>query len=132
MFVTKMRYYVPIFETQIDGDNYALKTYENNLPHETMIKAEMLSFWNKSDIRQYLNTDLKEKVTALKLSFTHKNNQLIAIVNVICPKNTYFTEKLRQHVIDFLDGQMCDGWGECFFGFNNIMTAHDGTKFIVE
>lgn len=31
-----------------------------------------------------------------------------------------------------IDAQFSDGWGEGFFGYINIMTAPDGTKFIVE
>ena len=42
----------------------------------------------------------------------------------------FYIFNVFHNIVDFLDGQMCDGWGECFFGFNNIMTAPDGTKFI--
>lgn len=127
-------YRIPIREVLLDGEMCPIEDYETNLPHKQQIADELVSDWRKSDILQYFNDDVKSKLERLDIVVIedHTTKELYARIAVIGKLGVRFTRNLKDKIVDELDGQMSDGWGEGIFGYNNIMTAPDGTKFMIE
>lgn len=126
-------YHIPVDETTLDQDLNPITTFDANLPHEKAITKMLLSEWKKSNPLQYFPEEIRKKIHKLDMQIqVNKNKSMEAIVIAHGEPRTYFTEKLRHQIWDLLDGQMSDGWGECIFGYNNIMTDENGQKYIIE
>ena len=131
--MSQLHYIIPLRETIIDNDCSAINEFDTDLPHKEMIKEEILKDWNKSNIFDYMSDKFKEKVHSMSMTVKeNKNKRLEAIIHVNTNPGIQMRQALKSMITEELDGQMSDGWGEGFFGYNNIMTAEDGTKFIVE
>lgn len=131
--MSQLHYIIPLRETIIDNDWSVIKDFDTDLPHKEMIKEEILKDWNKSNIFNYMSDKFKEKVHSMSMDVKeNKDKRLEAIIHVNTNPGIQMRQALKSMITEELDGQMSDGWGEGFFGYNNIMTAEDGTKFIVE
>lgn len=131
--MSSMAYYIEIIETQLDDKLNPINTFSKSPPHIKEIREFLLNDWQKSNPFMYCNKNIKDKIENMTLSVKlDRNGVLYAIIHIQGKPSTRFTQKFRHEIANDLDGQVADGWGECIFGYNNIMTDNNNNKFIIE
>lgn len=100
------------------NSNYHL--YCPDFANDRVYDVDDPDFWNKvdrnikelvdedNDLTEYLPKDLKDKVTSVKLSYEDDNR-----LYVICEVSGD-VDSVKDQLIDYVNGQMSDGWGEGF------------------
>lgn len=122
-----------IKEVQLDEHDNIIAEFEKDLPHGHFLICEMMASWNEMNMAQYFDGILKDKVNrAIMTGFTDKEGHTCGKIRVICVPGFRLSAKRRAAIEDQISAQFCDGWGEGFFGYANIMTAPDGTRLMVE
>ena len=119
-------------EIILDDNGNFIKEYEENLPHHNQIEKEMCDSFNNTHIERFFDGILKDKIKSAIMTFKKIDNKSVGIMTIEGIPNFRFTQKVRDEIYEQIGGQLSDGWGEGFFGYINVMTAPDGTKFIVE
>lgn len=131
--MSKVQVIYSCFETILDEEGHIIQQYEKNLPHHNIIKNEMVKSWNDAHMEQFFDGELKDKIQSAIMTFRlNKKKESQAVITIETVKDYRLSERRRNMILDQIDAQFSDGWGEGFFGYINIMTAPDGTKFIVE
>lgn len=130
--MSKFIYNTTVSEVEIDSQGHTVADYDKNLPHKDVISREMCASWNNMHMEQYYDEILKDKIDSAVMTCKENNDgELIAKITFTMKPGVRLTEKYRNAIINQTSAQMSDGWGESFFGYNNIMT--DGTtRFIIE
>ena len=80
-------------------------------------------------MEQYYDGILKDNIVSTVMKPKNENGELILNITFTLKKGVRLTQKYRHAIIDQTSAQMTDGWGESNLGYNNIMTAPDGTRF---
>lgn len=102
--------YNPYFNYNVDNG------YDNQFDDSCII--DDYSFWNEvnqqlaaidEDLTEYLPDDLADAVTSVRLRWNDEDDRLEAICNI----NGSF-EAVKDALVDWVNGQMSDGWGEGF------------------
>ncbi len=119
-------------EVELDKDGNIIADYEINLPHHDMITAEAERSWNKMKMEQYYDGILTGKVESARMKCRKTKDGISeAVIKIKMNEGVRLTQKYRDVIVSQTSAQLSDGWGECFFGYANIMT--DGEKkFFVE
>lgn len=130
--MSKYIYSTTVSETEIDAQGNTLADYDTHLPHKDTIAKKMTDSWNSMHMEQYYDEILKDKIDSDVMSCKENvHGELVAKITFTMKPGVRLTEKYRRAIADQTSAQMSDGWGESFFGYNNIMT--DGTiHFIAE
>lgn len=61
------------------------------------------------NLAEYVDDDLKGKVVKIELKWDSENDQLLVISTLTVPFET-----IKDSLIDYIEGQLSDGWGEGF------------------
>lgn len=122
-----------VSESVLDNNGNIVADYDSNLPHHDFIKEKMTKSWNDMHMERFFDGVLKDKIESCLMRFCQTTDGYsVAMVETIGVPGFRFTEKRRNEIAEQLEAQFCDGWGEGFFGYVNVMTAPDGKKIIVE
>ena len=122
-------------EVILDDNGDYVEEYEENLPHGDFIVNWFCNAWNKDAdkfILDILNRDIGDCIETCYMRKYKDDTKTILAIDFVMKKGKRLTQKVKNEIIDWIDGQYSDGWGEGMFGYANVMTAPDGTKFIVE
>lgn len=130
--MSKFVYCTSVSEDVLDSKGLSIADYDANLPHADYISEKLCDGWNSMHMEQYYDGILKNNiVSAVMKCAENEKGELMLNITFTLKKGIRLTDKYRNAIIDQTSAQMSDGWGESFFGYNNIMTAPDGTRFCV-
>lgn len=125
-----------LHEVQVDKDGEYINSFEENLPHKKEIQKEICESWNKDSrefLLDFLNKECDEIFNICIMKPVRSNpNKTVCGIYAFAKPGKKLTRKIRDKFYDFIDAQMCDGWGEGFFGPINIMESLDGSRFYVD
>lgn len=127
--MSKFTYQTSVSETIFDSEGRSIADHDVNLPHENIISKTLCDNWNKMNMEQYYDGILKDNIVSAVMKPKNENGELILNITFTLKKGVRLTHKYRDAIIDQTSAQMTDGWGESNLGYNNIMTAPDGTRF---
>ena len=130
--MSAFNYLYAVHEVQVDKNDNLIAEFEDNLPHHSFIMDEMCKSWNDMHMEQYYDGILKNKILSAKMIPDIIDGTSCAKINIIGKSGVRFTQKVKDAIVEQTSAQMCDGWGEGFFGYANIMTAPDGTRLYVD
>lgn len=132
--MSKYKYLTNISECQLDKNDEIIEEFDTNLPHHKQIAEEICKSWNDMDMKQYYDGILKNTIVSCKMTcFVQKPEmETVICIEFIMKPGLRLTEKYKNAIREQTHAQMCDGWGESFFGYINVMTDDCGQKFIVE
>lgn len=132
--MSKFTIVIPFREVELDKNDDVIKDYDYGLPHHKQIVQTACNDWNEAHMEQYYDGLLKDKVESAKMSpyrDSSGKNKCLTKIEVVLKSGIRMTAKYRLAISQQTSAQMSDGWGEGFFGYNNIMT--DGkSRFIAE
>lgn len=130
--MSKFIYCTSVSEDVLNSENLSIADYDTNLPHADFISEKICDSWNSANMEQYYDDILKNNiVSAVMKCVENEKGELMVNITFTLKRGIRLTDKYRNAIIDQTSAQMSDGWGESFFGYNNIMTAPDGTRFYV-
>ena len=131
MSIVNYRY---VFEENILGnDGGVLSEHRKNLPHAVQIMEEAEKSFNDLHMERFFDGILKNNIASCALRCCiSPEGELVGIIKTTAKPGYRLSEKRRNAIFNQLDGQLSDGWGECFFGYVNIMKDAFGQRFVVE
>ncbi len=131
--MSKVISFYRLSEIMLDDDGDILVEYDKDLPHHNKIAREICACFNSMHLERYFDGILKNKIASCTMTCNkNKDKESIAVIRIEGINGFVFSEKRRNEVYRQLDAQFADGWGECFFGYANIMSDSKGNKFFVE
>ena len=130
--MSKLKYLHALTESIVNDNCDILADYQYSLPHDEQICKEICDDFNKAHIERFFDGILKDKIKSCRMRCIKDEETTLAIIDIEGIEGFRMSQKRRNAVWEQMEGQMCDGWGEGFFGFGNVMKASDGTQFIVE
>jgi len=132
--MSKFTFVTSFSETELDENNDVVASHYFDLPHHKQIVKSACDDWNNAHMEQYYDGFLKDKVESAKMSSCRDisgSNRCLVKIEVVLKPSIRMTAKRRMEIEHQTSAQMTDGWGEGFFGYDNIMT--DGkSRFIAE
>ncbi len=131
--MSQYRTYFDIMEEQVDDNDDIIKDFKTNLPHHDFICQAMCKSWNNMHIEQFFDGPLAKKIKSAKMTYSRgPHGESFGHITFVGTPGFRFTQRMKEELDDQVSAQFSDGWGESFFGYINIMTAPDGTRFMVE
>lgn len=125
-------YQTTVSEAVFDPKDSTIIDYDTHLPHAKYVAQNMCNDWNNAHMEQYYDNILKNKIdSAVMKCKENSDGELVASITFTLKKGVRLTEKYRKAIVEQTSAQMSDGWGESYFGYNNIMTAPDEMRFYV-
>ena len=130
----KIVYTFEFNEIIVDEENNYVKEYKKNLPHKDYIVKTFCNEWNKASkefLLELMRDEVSKKIVSCAAKPRHGNSKIKydAKLVVTTREKDNFTEEEVDEILDYLDAQMADGWGECFF---HKIREVDGTRFFID
>lgn len=136
---TEVTFTVQLYETAVsegedgypDYDDYV---YEEDLPHHNDAQKAFCEYWNDSDIVEVTRRELGDWAESITASpaLKDKDGRCLVSLNIKVADGNYMTQSRRTRLLEWLKGELESDFGECFLGLDNVYTAEDGEKFMIE
>lgn len=115
---------------RLDEEGNYVDEYIKNISHQEEIQKLLSESWNKTVKPEFFDGVLKDRIFSCKMM--PQNRKDYVSIHFVFKDGIRVTKKYEEALIEQMDGQLSDGWGECVFGEGNIFTVKDGTQYFIE
>lgn len=116
---------------RLDEEGNYVDEYIKDVSHQEEIQKLLCESWNKTVKPEFFDGVLKDRISSCKMS-PRKNRKNYVSIYFVFKDGIRVTQKYEKALIEQMDGQLSDGWGEGVFGEGNAFTLKDGTKYFIE
>lgn len=121
-------------EIIVDKDCCVIKKYKRELPHKNYIVETFCNEWNESSkefMLELMRDEVSKKIASCIAKPRHGNAKADYDAKIVISTSSgvKFAKDEVDDIVNYLDAQMVDGWGECFFP---EIREVDGTRFFID
>lgn len=111
--MSKLVYSYQFADVVLDEEGNEEVVFDFDLPHGREIVEAAVEDWNDSMKISYLHTGFDSKIASMRAYPSKKAPWCMNIVIALAP-DARLTGRRQSSLIEALDAQMVDGWGESF------------------